>query len=170
MLGYHSTPGDLARRRQKDRAERDRLRVGPLAAIRLALDAARCHALPCPTCQSPLQTHSDGQLLRCATADGAPAPRPSKRPLAMSDVVSVLACAGLASSSGPNGVAFTAGGMRFRVESGSGIAGRGNAWNVVRVDSGEALGPKVTTRRALRAQVLAARTLPRGDGKAGGAP
>lgn len=83
----------------------------------------------------------------------------------MTGVLAVLASVHEQGSPGPYGVEFSVyfdssnlprtGTVRFRVESGSGIAGRSNAWNVVEV-GGPALGPKVTTRRALRAQVLAA--------------
>jgi hypothetical protein len=46
--------------------------------------------------------------------------------------------------------------VHYRIESGSGIAGRGNAWNVTELPSGPTLGPKVTTRSALRSQILEA--------------
>ena len=83
----------------------------------------------------------------------------------MTDVLEVLTSVHVSGMPGPNGVEFSVyfdrsnlprtGWVRFRVESGSGIAGRGHAWNVVEI-GGSALGPKVTTRRALRVQVLAA--------------
>jgi len=46
--------------------------------------------------------------------------------------------------------------VHYRIENGSGIAGRGNAWNVYELPGGPTLGPKVTTKRELRAQILAA--------------
>lgn len=83
----------------------------------------------------------------------------------MTDVLAVLASVHVHGKPGPNGVEFSVyfersnlprtGTVRFRVESGSGIAGRGDAWNVVEI-GGDALGPKVRSRRSLRAQVLAA--------------
>lgn len=83
----------------------------------------------------------------------------------MTDVMAVLASVHVQGSPGPNGVEFSVyfersnlprtGMVRFRIECGSGIAGRSNACNVVEIGS-PALGPKVTNRRALRAQILAA--------------
>jgi hypothetical protein len=83
----------------------------------------------------------------------------------MTDVLEVLSSAHAHGTPGPNGVEFSVyfersnlprtGTVRFRVECGSGIAGRSGAWNVIEI-GGPALGPKVKTRRALRAQVLAA--------------
>ena len=85
--------------------------------------------------------------------------------MTMTDVLTVLTSVHAHGTPGPNGVEFSVyfersnlprtGTVRFRVECGSGIAGRSNAWNVVEL-GGPALGPKVTTRRELRAQVLAA--------------
>jgi len=67
---------------------------------------------------------------------------------------------------GPYGVSFSwffdhgclhkNGKFHFRIENGSGIAGRGNAWNVYELPAGPTLGPKVTTKRELRPQILAA--------------
>jgi hypothetical protein len=74
-------------------------------------------------------------------------------PVTMRDVVDLLTTLNVRCSAGPLGVAFSwyfdrgnldrEGRHHYRVESGSGIAGRGHAWNV-----------KVTTRHALRHQVL----------------
>jgi hypothetical protein len=72
----------------------------------------------------------------------------------MVDVVALLTDLSIRCEPGPLGVAFSWGGERYRIESGGGIAGRGHAWSVVELPA-TTLGPKVTTRRALRAQVLA---------------
>jgi hypothetical protein len=37
--------------------------------------------------------------------------------------------------------------VHYRIENGSGIAGRGYAWNVYELPAGPTLGPKVTTKR-----------------------
>lgn len=83
----------------------------------------------------------------------------------MADVLTVLDSVNQRGTPGPNGVEFSVyfersnlprtGTVKFRIECGSGVAGRSHAWNVVEI-GGETLGPKVTTRRALRSQVLAA--------------
>lgn len=77
----------------------------------------------------------------------------------MKDVVALCTKLGIACESGPLGVSFTTAyppWVRFRVESGSGIAGRSEAWNVVELPAGKSLGPKVTTRAALRKQIAGA--------------
>jgi hypothetical protein len=78
--------------------------------------------------------------------------------MTMTDVLEVLISVHAHGIPGPNGVEFSVyfelsniprtGNVRFRVECGSGIAGRSGAWNVVEI-GGAALGPKVTTRKAL---------------------
>jgi hypothetical protein len=84
--------------------------------------------------------------------------------LTMRDVVDLLTALNVRGSAGPLGVAFSwyfdrgnldrEGRHHYRVESGSGVAGRGHAWNVVELPEGTPRGPKVTTRHALRRQVL----------------
>lgn len=84
----------------------------------------------------------------------------------MHDVVDLLLSLHVRGEAGPLGVTFSwyfdrgnlsrNGRYVFRIESGSGIAGRGHAWNVCCLPGGSPLGPKVTTRAALRRQILAA--------------
>lgn len=84
--------------------------------------------------------------------------------MTMTDVVDLLASLCVKALPGPEGVEYSwyfdrgcypkQGEYRYRVRSGSGIAGRGNAWNVCELPSGTPLGPKVTTRAKLRAQIL----------------
>jgi hypothetical protein len=84
--------------------------------------------------------------------------------LTMSDVADLLTALNVRCSAGPLGVTFSwyfdsgnldrHGRHRYRVESGSGVAGRGHSWNVVELPDGTPRGPKVTTRSALRRQVL----------------
>lgn len=86
----------------------------------------------------------------------------------MSDVVALCETLDLRCEPGPLGVAFswffehddsTGAKTRrvdYRIECGSGIAGRGRAWNLVELPGGSPSGPKVTTRRALRRQILEA--------------
>lgn len=86
--------------------------------------------------------------------------------MTMTDVVNLLVSLNVQPHATPDGVCFEwyfdhgcshrNGRARFRVERGSGIAGRGDAWNVVELPGGVPLGPKVTTRAKLRQQVLAA--------------
>jgi hypothetical protein len=84
--------------------------------------------------------------------------------MTMHDVVELLTALNVQSSAGPAGVTFSwyfdrgsldrEGRHHYRIERGSGIAGRGHAWNVVALPEGTPRGPKVTTRRLLRRQVL----------------
>lgn len=87
--------------------------------------------------------------------------------MTMTDVVELLKSLHVKPSPGPLGVSFSwyfdrgcfpRGGttVHYRIERGSGIGGRGNAWNVVELPSGPTLGPKVTAKRALKSQILAA--------------
>ena len=87
-----------------------------------------------------------------------------RSPMTMRDVVDLLTALNVRCSAGPLGVEFSwyfddgnldrKGRHHYRIESGSGVAGRGHAWNVVELPEGIPRGPKVTTRRALRRQVL----------------
>ena len=82
----------------------------------------------------------------------------------MSDVVNLCATLNVKTTAGPLGVSFSwyfegllrTGRAEFRIERGSGIAGRGDAWNVRELPSDPPIGPKVTTRRELRRQILEA--------------
>lgn len=86
--------------------------------------------------------------------------------LSMSDVVALCVALNIQCEPGPLGVSFSwffepddptrtrTGHVDYRIECGSGIAGRGRAWNLCELPSGSPSGPKVTTRRALRRQVL----------------
>lgn len=87
--------------------------------------------------------------------------------MTLKDVVNLLRSLHVKGDPGPQGVTFSWYFDRgcfpraeitvyYRIESGSGIAGRGNAWNVCELPSGAPLGPKVTTKSVLRKQVLAA--------------
>jgi hypothetical protein len=84
-----------------------------------------------------------------------------------SDVVGVLESVHvLKHKATPNGIEFSVyfersnlprtGWVHFRIECGSGIAGRGDAWNVIELPAGPTLGPKVRSARMLKQQVLAA--------------
>lgn len=82
------------------------------------------------------------------------------------DVVALLESVHTRATPTPNGVEFSVyfergnlprtGWVHFRVECGSGIAGRGDAWNVIELPSGPTIGPKVRSARLLKQQVLAA--------------
>ncbi len=84
----------------------------------------------------------------------------------MTDVVNLLASLHVKASPGPLGVTFEwyfddgcypkRGNYKYRVENGSGIAGRGGWWNVRELPEGTPLGPKVPSARLLRRQILAA--------------
>lgn len=84
----------------------------------------------------------------------------------MTDVVKLLSSLNVRGKPGPLGVSFSwyfersnmgrTGEYHFRVQCGSGIAGRGDAWNVVTLPSGNALGPKTRRKSELRRQVLEA--------------
>lgn len=85
----------------------------------------------------------------------------------MSDVIDLCRALYVKAEPGPLGVSFSwyfdhgcfpRGGttVHYRIESGSGIAGRGDAWNVIELPSGPTLGPKVTAKSALRRQILEA--------------
>jgi len=84
--------------------------------------------------------------------------------MTMTDVVMLLTELNIKPQPGPNGVEFKwyfeglvrHGSSRFRVERGSGIGGRGDAWNLVELPSGQPCGPKVTTRALLKRQILEA--------------
>lgn len=83
----------------------------------------------------------------------------------MADVVELLADLCVRGEAGPQGVAFKwhfdrsniprTGTVKFRIERGSGIAGRGDAWGVVELPSGPS-APKTRSKRELRQQILAA--------------
>jgi hypothetical protein len=82
----------------------------------------------------------------------------------IAEVIAILIGAGVQPQATPNGVEYSwyfdsgcmgrSGRHRFRVECGSGIGGRGGAWNVVDLPSGKPHGPKVTSGAELRRQVL----------------
>lgn len=93
----------------------------------------------------------------------------------MSEVVELIKTFGTKPKPGPYGVEFEwyfdcpgklgrTGNYKYRVESGSGIGGRGHAWNLNVLPGGglnrdselEVCGPKVTTRRLLKRQILEA--------------
>lgn len=92
----------------------------------------------------------------------------------MTDVVDLLTSLYIKAKPGPYGVEFEwyfergnfsrTGDYKYRVERGSGIAGRGDAWNLHVLPGGgrnrdsthEVCGPKVTTRALLKRQVLEA--------------
>ena len=95
--------------------------------------------------------------------------------MTMKDVVDLLTDLHIKAEPGPQGVEFSwyfdsPGGLgrigrhRYRVESGSGIAGQGHAWNLHVLPGGgpnrnsghEVCGPKVTRRLLLKRQVLEA--------------
>lgn len=88
--------------------------------------------------------------------------------MTMADVVDLLTSLHVKSNPNPEGVDYSwyfddgcfpkKGEHRYRIRSGSGIAGRGNAWNVLELPSGSPLGPKVTTKAKLRPQILASMT------------
>jgi hypothetical protein len=84
----------------------------------------------------------------------------------MSDVVQLCTELCIKATPGPEGVEFSwffdspgqdgrTGSYRYRIRSGSGIAGRGHAWGLVELPAGPSQ-PKVTTRRALKRQLLEA--------------
>lgn len=81
--------------------------------------------------------------------------------LSMTDIVDLCTELCLKAEPGPLGVTFrwSRGSYEsmtrvwYRIERGSGIAGRGGAWGVCELPAGPT-HPKVTTRRALRRQLL----------------
>src|SRR5688572_1148901 len=82
--------------------------------------------------------------------------------MTMTDVVELLASLHVKGKPGPEGVEYgwhsdrgaELSRTRFRIRSGSGIAGRGDAWNVTQLPNGPTLGAKTRRRRELRRQIL----------------
>lgn len=86
--------------------------------------------------------------------------------MTVADVIAVLEAVHCKPAPTPNGVEFSVyfersnlprtGWVHFRIECGSGIAGRGDAWNVIELPAGPTLGPKVRSVRLLKRQILEA--------------